>query len=315
MSRIRRILTVFTSLGAAANYTLQATVPPHTLSKCSAALPRPNWEPVLYYSITCVMGFLLFCILVAAYFEADRIFVADIIRRKVKNSITNQNPYDKSKVFDLKQVAAAHHNNNTPIQLQKKIPMQTKPPEIVQQPLREIAVNGHATRYADDKHFSDEKSFFATILSMAKSFLAPKPSNHSNKTPTKINMLNSQEADGKNSKIPDRNKPIVEPPISEKSIDQQKAKRAKAARRQTSVEDGIVSATHDRKLNKELNYNDKKFSKYDKNHHHDNNKSSSKTKPVTMTTENIETIERQRQPNYDGKFRSTTFYLSFHCVT
>jgi hypothetical protein len=86
MSRIRRSLTVFTSLGAPANYTLQATVPPYTLSKCSAALPRPNWEPVLYYSITCVMGFLLFCILVAAYFEADRIFVADIIRRKVKSS-------------------------------------------------------------------------------------------------------------------------------------------------------------------------------------------------------------------------------------
>ncbi|KAL5012217.1 hypothetical protein ScPMuIL_010768 [Solemya velum] len=51
MSRIQRMLTVYTSLGPPFNYTLQATVPPHTLSKCSAALPRPNWEPVLYYSV------------------------------------------------------------------------------------------------------------------------------------------------------------------------------------------------------------------------------------------------------------------------
>jgi hypothetical protein len=71
MSRIQHTLTIFTSLGTEFNYTLQATVPTHTLSKCAASLPRPNWEPVLYYSIVCVMSFILFCILVASYFEAD----------------------------------------------------------------------------------------------------------------------------------------------------------------------------------------------------------------------------------------------------
>ncbi|XP_046566823.1 transmembrane protein 131-like, partial [Haliotis rubra] len=103
MSRIRRSLTVHTSLGPPANYTLQATVPPHLLSKCSAALPRPNWEPVLYYSIVCVMNFLLFCILVAAYFEADRIIVADILKRKLR--VNTAQSFDKGKVFDLRNVA------------------------------------------------------------------------------------------------------------------------------------------------------------------------------------------------------------------
>lgn len=100
MSRMRRLLSVFTSLGPAINYTLQATIPGHMLTKCAAALPRPPWEPILYYSTICIMGFLLFCILVASYFEADRIFTADILRRRAKSQL-----FDKSKVFDLKTIA------------------------------------------------------------------------------------------------------------------------------------------------------------------------------------------------------------------
>ncbi|XP_052077045.1 transmembrane protein 131-like isoform X3 [Mytilus californianus] len=292
MSRIRRSLTVFTSLGGSANYTLQATVPPHTLSKCSAALPRPNWEPVLYYSITCVMGFLLFCILVAAYFEADRIFVADIIRRKVKNSTLNQNPYDKSKVFDLKQVAGLHHNNNTPVQ-PKKVLIPTKPPDITL-PIKEIS-NGHTNRFTEEKQqLTEEKSFFTTFLAVAKKFFAPKPSNRGR---PKINRQNSRDKDveNKTTRVIDRSKP-VEPPISEKSIEQQKSKRTKAAKRQSSAEE--VQLTHDRKVSKELNHVDKKVSSKLNNHDSKNN---IKTKPVTMTTD-VETTEKLRQQSsYEGK--------------
>ncbi|KAK7503847.1 hypothetical protein BaRGS_00004970, partial [Batillaria attramentaria] len=103
MSRIRRMLTILTSLGPSANYTLQATVPPNLLSSCSAALPRPHWEPVLYYSIICIMSFLCLCIALAAYFEGDRIIMADIIRRKLKVSNSTQT-FDKGKVFDLRNV-------------------------------------------------------------------------------------------------------------------------------------------------------------------------------------------------------------------
>ena len=102
MSRIRRSLTVNSSLGITINYTLQATIPSFMLSKCAAALPRPPWEPILYYSTLCMMGFLLFCIMVASYFEADRHFIADMIKRRTRNSLT----FDKTKVFDLSQILA-----------------------------------------------------------------------------------------------------------------------------------------------------------------------------------------------------------------
>lgn len=114
MSRIQRVLTIYTSLGQAFNYTLQATVPPHTLSKCSASLPRPNWEPVLYYTVVCVMGFILFCILVASYFEADRIFVADILKGKVK--LYNNGcmpPNSNNQIFDLKALSVSHNGSSS----------------------------------------------------------------------------------------------------------------------------------------------------------------------------------------------------------
>ncbi|KAK2170432.1 hypothetical protein LSH36_3g30072 [Paralvinella palmiformis] len=104
MSRIRRVLTLHTSLGPTINYTLQATIPAHMLSKCAAALPRPQWEPIIYYSTICIMGFLLFCIFVAAYFEADRIFHSDMFQRRLKVSSSTQT-FDKGKVFDLKTIA------------------------------------------------------------------------------------------------------------------------------------------------------------------------------------------------------------------
>ena len=108
MSRMRRTLSVLTSLGPAINFTLQATIPGHMLTKCAAALPRPPWEPILYYSTICIMAFLLFCILVASYFEADRIFTADIVRRR--NKINSSHLFDKSRVFDLKTIAGIKQN-------------------------------------------------------------------------------------------------------------------------------------------------------------------------------------------------------------
>ena len=50
------------------------------------------------------MAFLLFCILVASYFEADRIFTADILKRRSKMCVT-QTAFEKGRVFDLKTIA------------------------------------------------------------------------------------------------------------------------------------------------------------------------------------------------------------------
>ncbi|XP_064637998.1 transmembrane protein 131-like isoform X2 [Lineus longissimus] len=105
MSRIQRTLTIDTTLGPPINYTLQATLPPHMLNKCSAALPRPPWEPVLYYSATLSMFILCLCVIGAAYFESDRIFMGDIMRRRSKATTNPSLLVDKGKMFDLKNIA------------------------------------------------------------------------------------------------------------------------------------------------------------------------------------------------------------------
>ncbi|KAH9505685.1 hypothetical protein Btru_055497, partial [Bulinus truncatus] len=105
MSQIQRMLTIHTSLGSPANeanYSLQAMVPYDLLSQCSAALPRPNWEPLLYYFVVVMMGFFICCIVVLAYFESDRV-MAEYICKKIK--VSNGTPtYEKGKIFDLRNV-------------------------------------------------------------------------------------------------------------------------------------------------------------------------------------------------------------------
>ncbi|GFR72649.1 transmembrane protein 131-like isoform X4, partial [Elysia marginata] len=118
MSQIQRMLTIHTSLSPPAlraNFSLQAMVPYDLLSKCSAALPRPSWEPLLYYFIVCFMAFVILCILILAYFESDRV-MADYIRRKIKVSNSTQT-FDKGKIFDLRNVSglgasSAHVSSN-----------------------------------------------------------------------------------------------------------------------------------------------------------------------------------------------------------
>ena len=105
MSQIQRTLTILTSLGppaSAANYSLQAMVPYDLLSQCSAALPRPSWEPLLYYFVVILMGFIVCCVLVLAYFESDRV-MAEYIRRRMRVSNGTQT-FEKGKVFDLRSV-------------------------------------------------------------------------------------------------------------------------------------------------------------------------------------------------------------------
>ena len=105
MSRIRQTLTLQTSLGAMPlNFTLQATIPANALSFCAATLPRPTWEPLLYYAAVLSMGFLLFGVIVASYFEADRISVADVIRRRAEMSHA-ATVFEKGRMFDLRSIS------------------------------------------------------------------------------------------------------------------------------------------------------------------------------------------------------------------
>ena len=104
MSRVVHMLKMSTSLGPAMQFTLQASVPVHMLSKCTSALPRPTWEPLVYYSCVCAMAFLLFAVLVTAYFDADGIIAGDIVKRHFKEFGVPAG-YDKSKIFDLRTIA------------------------------------------------------------------------------------------------------------------------------------------------------------------------------------------------------------------
>ena len=188
MSRIRRTLTVFTSLGSPFNYTLQATVPPHTLSKCASSLPRPNWEPVLYYSVLCVMGFLLFCVLVASYFEADRIFVADILRRKVKLS-NGVPPFQRDKVFDLKNIGIAQNHSPSP---QPK-PVVTPAQEIQKSP----PVLGNPRPIIELKPEEDPRTFesFWTVLKFVlKGLFVRQSSSAKKRTDRENNNTEKQDA-------------------------------------------------------------------------------------------------------------------------
>lgn len=235
MSRIRRILTIHSSLGPVANYTLQATIPPHTLSRCSAALPRPNWEPVLYYSITCVMAFLLFCILVAAYFEADRIFVADIIRRKIKIANPTQS-FDKSKIFDLKQVAGISSTNghSLPTKVTQVPPSSSQNNNVTNKPVLNLS-NGHV------EHRSQRESFGSTLLKVFKKLFASKPSRSSNSKKSKVEKTEPvKEEPVQSQQVPKVKSIDVERASanqeSEKSNSTQKNRNKKAARRQHSSE-------------------------------------------------------------------------------
>lgn len=129
LSKVQQRLVIHTSLGlvsgpeeeAAApsesqaqpgrvEYSLVATVPTHLLAQCGAAVPRPSWEPLLYYAILPLMAAMLIGALILAALEADHIL------RSTKIAMTTSVPsnghapaFDKSKVFDLKNIA--HHDS------------------------------------------------------------------------------------------------------------------------------------------------------------------------------------------------------------
>ncbi len=174
MSRMRRTLSVRTSLGPAINYTLQATIPANMLTKCAAALPRPPWEPILYYSTICIMGFLLFCILVASYFEADRIFTAEIMRRRSKTNVAAQ-AFEKGRVFDLKAIAGVKPLDSSKVPAQKSTITTTTTNNNVP-PTQQVEVsNGHVEnrKKKDTSRGISLFGFFKRLFARPKSLEKP----------------------------------------------------------------------------------------------------------------------------------------------
>lgn len=71
LAKIVRTLTLVTSLNIPVNYTLLTTVPASYLVPCSTVIPRPTWEPYLYYLSLPSMCILLVFIIIMVIVEAE----------------------------------------------------------------------------------------------------------------------------------------------------------------------------------------------------------------------------------------------------
>ena len=134
------------------------------------------------------MGFLLFCVLVASYFEADRIFVADILRRKVKLS-NGAPPFQKDKVFDLKTIGIAQTHSSLP-QNKPASPVQEvqKSPPVITSPRPIIELTGSHIEHRT------KESFGTILINILKNMFVWKSFAGKKKTDRENNNTEKQDA-------------------------------------------------------------------------------------------------------------------------
>ncbi|XP_014681800.1 PREDICTED: transmembrane protein 131-like isoform X2 [Priapulus caudatus] len=119
MSRVQRCLQFATSLGDPLNTTIIATLPAAMIAKCAGMLPRPPWEPILYYSLVSFMSVLLFCVLAASYFESDRLWTEhkrgkhQYLTAAALHAASNGKSYDPNKVLDLRAIGTKSLESKT----------------------------------------------------------------------------------------------------------------------------------------------------------------------------------------------------------
>ncbi|XP_069954287.1 transmembrane protein 131 isoform X3 [Cherax quadricarinatus] len=129
LSKIQQRLVIHTSLGfiggldegmvwvtkdepGRVEYSLVATVPTHLLAECGAAVPRPTWEPLLYYAILPLMVAMLIGAIILSALEADHILKTTIIAMTTSLPANGHMPgFDKGKVFDLRTISHADSKN------------------------------------------------------------------------------------------------------------------------------------------------------------------------------------------------------------
>ncbi|XP_068240543.1 transmembrane protein 131 isoform X9 [Palaemon carinicauda] len=86
-------------------YSLVATVPTELLAKCGSAVPRPSWEPLLYYAVLPLMVAMLIGAIILSALEADHILKSTLIAMTTTIPSNGHAPnFDKSKVFDLRTI-------------------------------------------------------------------------------------------------------------------------------------------------------------------------------------------------------------------
>ncbi|XP_071538431.1 transmembrane protein 131 isoform X3 [Panulirus ornatus] len=129
LSKIQQRLVIQTSLGlierldegvvwvtkdepGRVEYSLVATVPTHLLAECGAAVPRPSWEPLLYYAILPLMVAMLIGAVILSALEADHILKTTVIAMTTSLPANGHTPgFDRNKVFDLRTISHADSKN------------------------------------------------------------------------------------------------------------------------------------------------------------------------------------------------------------
>ncbi|XP_042211085.1 transmembrane protein 131-like isoform X2 [Homarus americanus] len=129
LSKIQQRLIIHTSLGliggldegmvlvtkdepGRVEYSLVATVPTQLLAECGAAVPRPTWEPLLYYAVLPLMVAMLVGAVILSALEADHILKTTIIAMTTSLPANGHTPgFDKSKVFDLRTITHIDSKN------------------------------------------------------------------------------------------------------------------------------------------------------------------------------------------------------------
>ncbi|KAK7021786.1 hypothetical protein SK128_004918, partial [Halocaridina rubra] len=124
LSKVQQRLVIQTNLGLVDNsddmqqriwktdepgkveYSLVATIPTHLLGQCGCAVPRPSWEPLIYYVVIPLMIAMLIGAIVFSILEADHILKTTLIAMTTSVPSNGHAPvFDKSKVFDLRTLS------------------------------------------------------------------------------------------------------------------------------------------------------------------------------------------------------------------
>ncbi|XP_071949675.1 transmembrane protein 131-like [Antedon mediterranea] len=159
MSRVTRTLTIVIEDGTELDYTLIATLPPHLLSSCAAAIPRPQWENMLYLGTAILMNVFFLGVLMVSYLESLRF--SELMPTRFSHT---NGEVDKSKRFDLRTingpVGTTKENNNSLLAIiKKKIGYGRKtnsspPPDTPPSPVEDVANN---TRKTDSRNSNPRK--------------------------------------------------------------------------------------------------------------------------------------------------------------
>lgn len=95
-------------------FIMHVNIPGHMISKCASVLPRPLWEPMMFYCIVVLMAFMAICIVTAAYYESNQILSNELHRLRSEQL---EGYYDRYKVFDLRLCTS----NETPKCINRKV--------------------------------------------------------------------------------------------------------------------------------------------------------------------------------------------------